>query len=69
MCNYNNMKKQIKTPIANLIEQFESELYHENTRDGLKYAIELSKRMLRKEKSIMCWFAREWHKAKRQNKY
>lgn len=59
--------QQIKTPIANLIEQFEAELYHDNTRDGLKYAIELSKRMLRKEKKMMCWFAREWHKIKIKN--
>ena len=44
------MNKQIKTPIANLIEQFESELYHDNTRDGLKYAIELSKKCLERKR-------------------
>ena len=44
------MKGKIKTPIRELIEQFESELYHPSTKRGLKYAIEISKRMLKREK-------------------
>ena len=55
------MDKKIKTPLTELIKQFESELEHENTRQGLKYAIALAKRMLKREKEIMCWFADEWH--------
>ena len=55
---------KIKTPIKELIEQLESELSHESTRQGLKYAIAISKRMLKREKEIMCWFADEWHEMK-----
>tara|TARA_B100001175_G_C19342910_1_gene558361 strand:- start:253 stop:444 length:192 start_codon:yes stop_codon:yes gene_type:complete len=58
------MDKKIKTPLTELIKQFESELEHENTRQGLKYAIALAKRMLKREKEIMCWFADEWHEMK-----
>ena len=58
------MEKRIKTPIKELIEQFESELEHKNTRQGLKYAIEIAKRMLKKEKELICWFAQEWHEMK-----
>jgi len=58
------MGNKIKTPIRELIEQFESELEHKSTRQGLKYAIALAKRMLKREKQIMCWFADEWHEMK-----
>ena len=34
---------KIKTPIKELIKQFESELCHESTRQGLKYAIAIAK--------------------------
>ena len=63
------MGNKIKTPIRELIEQFESELEHETTRQGLKYAIALSKRMLKKEKEIMCWFAEKWYEVKLKNDY
>ncbi len=59
------MRKKIKTPLTELIEELESELYHEKEKAGLRYAIAIARRMLRKEKSIMCWFAREWHHAKK----
>ena len=62
------MDKKIKTPLTELIKQFESELEHENTRQGLKYAIALAKRMLKREKEIMCWFADEWHEMKLNKK-
>ena len=55
---------KIKTPIKELIKQFESELCHESTRKGLKYAIAIEKGMLKREKEIMCWFADEWHEIK-----
>jgi Ni,Fe-hydrogenase III component G len=63
------MENKIKTPIVELIEQFESELHHESTRQGLQYAIEISKRMLKKEQKIMCWFAQEWHEMKIKTEY
>ena len=63
------MEKEIKTPVRELIEQFESELEHETTRQGLKYAIALSKRMLKKEKEIMCWFAEKWYEVTLKNDY
>ena len=63
------MGNKIKTPIRELIEQLESELEHEVTRQGLKYAIAIAKRMLRKEKEIMCWFAQEWHEMKNKGDY
>jgi len=63
------MENKIKTPIVELIEQFESELHHDSTRQGLQYAIEISKRMLKKEQKIMCWFAREWHEMKIKTEY
>ena len=63
------MKGKIKTPIRELIEQLESELCHESTRKGLKYAIAISKRMLKREKEIMCWFADEWHEMKLKKDY
>tara|TARA_R100000030_G_C3214256_1_gene114205 strand:+ start:403 stop:594 length:192 start_codon:yes stop_codon:yes gene_type:complete len=63
------MKGKIKTPIRELIEQFESELYHPSTKRGLKYAIAISKRMLKREKEIMCWFADEWHEMKLKKDY
>ena len=50
------MENKIKTPITQLIEQFESELHYDTTRQGLKYAIEMAKRMLKKEQKMMCWF-------------
>tara|TARA_Y100000004_G_scaffold179538_1_gene223241 strand:+ start:257 stop:445 length:189 start_codon:yes stop_codon:yes gene_type:complete len=59
------MRKKIKTPLTELIEELESELYHEKEKAGLRYAIAIARRMLRKEKSIMCWFAKEWHHAKK----
>ena len=55
---------KIKTPIKELIKEFESELCHESTRQGLIYAIAIAKRMLKREKEIMCWFADEWHEMK-----
>ncbi len=58
------MNNKIKTPLRELIEQLESELCHESTRQGLKYAIAIAKRMLKREKEIMCWFADEWHEMK-----
>ena len=63
------MGQKIKTPIRELIKQFESELEHENTKQGLLYAIEISKRMLKTEKKIMCWFAQEWHEMKIKGNY
>ena len=60
---------KIKTPIKELIKKFESELCHESTRQGLKYAIAISKRMLKREKEIMCWFADEWHEMKINKKF
>jgi hypothetical protein len=63
------MENKIKTPIKELIEQLESELEHEIVKPGLKYAIEISKRMLKKEKKMMCWFAQEWHEMKLKNDY
>lgn len=66
MCNYTYMENKIKTPITELIEQFESELHHDNVNSGLRYAIAISKRMLKKEQKIMCWFAREWHAIKKE---
>lgn len=61
------MRKKIKTPLTQLIEELQSELYHERQRPGLEYAIAIAKRMLKREKSMMCWFAREWHNAKLKN--
>ena len=55
---------KIKTPLRELITELESELHHENTRQGLKYAIAITKRMLKREKEIMCWFADEGHEIK-----
>lgn len=63
------MENKIKTPITQLIEQFESELHYDTTRQGLKYAIEMAKRMLKKEQKMMCWFAQEWHEVKTRNKF
>ena len=63
------MENKIKTPIRELIEQFESELYHKDTRKGLKYAIAIARRMLKREKEIMCWFADEWHEMKLKKDY
>ncbi len=60
---------KIKTPIRELIEQFKSELGHESTRQGLKYAIAISRRMLKREKELMCWFADEWHEMKLKKDY
>ena len=36
---------KIKTPLRELITELESELHHENTRQGLKYAIAIAKQM------------------------
>jgi len=58
------MENKIKTPIRELIEQFEEELHNDNVNAGLQYAIEISKRMLKREQTIMCWFARKWHQLK-----
>ncbi len=58
------MNNKINTPLTELIKQLESELNHESTKQGLKYAIAIAKRMLKKEKEIMCWFADEWHEIK-----
>jgi hypothetical protein len=63
------MEKGIKTPIKELIVQLESELEHESTRKGLKYAIAIANKMLKKEKELMCWFAQEWHEMKIKNNY
>ena len=60
---------KIKTPLREFITELESELHHENTRQGLKYAIEIAKRMLKREKEIMCWFADEWHEIKLKKKF
>ena len=59
---------KIKTPLRELITELESELHHENTRQGLKYAIAITKRMLKREKEIMCWFADAWHEMKLNKK-
>ena len=58
------MNNKINTPLTELIKQLESELNHESTKQGLEYAIAIAKRMLKKEKEIMCWFADEWHEMK-----
>jgi len=60
---------KIKTPLRELITELESELCHENTRQGLKYAIAITKRMLKREKEIICWFADEWHEMKLNKNY
>ena len=60
---------KIKTPLRELITELESELHHENTRQGLKYAIAITKRMLKREKEIICWFADEWHEMKLNKNY
>jgi hypothetical protein len=63
------MENNLTTPMKELIKQFESELQHESTRPGLKYAIAIAKSMLNKEKELMCWFAQEWHELKTKNNY
>jgi len=63
------MKNRIKTPLRELIAELESELYHKDTRQGLKYAIAIARRMLKREKEIMCWFADEWHEMKLKKNY
>jgi len=63
------MNNKINTPLTELIKQLESELNHESTKQGLKYAIAISKRMLKREKEIMCWFADEWHEMKLKKNY
>jgi len=63
------MKNRIKTPLRELIAELESELYHKDTRQGLKYAIAISRRMLKREKELMCWFADEWHEMKLKKDY
>ena len=60
---------KIKTPLRELITELESELHHKNTRQGLKYAIQIAKQMLKREKEIMCWFADEWHEIKINKKF
>ena len=55
---------KIKTPLKELIQELENELSHKSTREGLKYAIAIAKRMLKREKEIICWFADEWQQIK-----